>query len=111
MSSVLFRTVSALAAGLNRESSITVALVFGRVASAGETGLLQATVQREFNLAPAVVTKTVQTLVTLELISRSIDDADSRHRILRLTEKGRVLVESISGGRASLRNSDAHTDS
>jgi DNA-binding MarR family transcriptional regulator len=109
--STVYKTVATLAARIGRNSPFTVALVFARVASAGGAGLLQATVQREFNLAPAVVTKIVQTLVALDLISRWIETGDSRYRVLRLTEKGRALVESISESRASPRNSDVQADS
>lgn len=91
-----FKTVATLADGIGRGSALTVAVVFARVGSAGSSGLLQSSIQRELKLAPAVMTKTVQTLSALDLINRSIDNTDSRHRVLRLTEKGQALVQSIN---------------
>jgi DNA-binding MarR family transcriptional regulator len=84
----LFRSVAEIAEAIGRDSTITLALVFTRVANNGSEGTLQATVQRELDLSPAVLSRCAQTLSGLGLISRSIDSADGRHHVLRLTEKG-----------------------
>ena len=61
--------------------------------------------QRELDLRPAVLTRTVQTLSALHygnakdglgLIARTIVGLDGRHRTLRLTEKGEALVAAVS---------------
>jgi DNA-binding MarR family transcriptional regulator len=89
---------------IGRDSPLTLALVFTRVAIAGPEGVLQATVERELKLPSAVLTRSVQTLSGLhygkskpglDLITRTIDSADCRHRILRLTEKGRAIILSL----------------
>jgi len=93
-----------LTAQLDRDSPITVALVYARVAVAGPQGVLQATLARELKLPESVVTRAVQALSRgnpanqrpgLELIAQTFDSADSRHRVLRLTEKGIALALSL----------------
>jgi DNA-binding MarR family transcriptional regulator len=88
----LFRSVAEIAGAIGRDSTMTTALVFTHVANAGSEGVLQATVQRELGIPPAVLTRTVQTLSKLRLISRSIDNADGRHHVLRITDKGRAAL-------------------
>jgi DNA-binding MarR family transcriptional regulator len=90
----LFRSVAEIAEAIGRDSTMTLALVFTRVANAGSEGLLQATVQRELDISPAVLTRAVQALVSLGLISRSIDNADGRHHILRITGKGSAVLRA-----------------
>jgi DNA-binding MarR family transcriptional regulator len=101
----IFNLVAALAAGIGRDYPITLALVFTRVAAAGDSGVLQATVARELDLSPAVLTRSVQTLSHLHfskqrnglgLIERTIDGPDGRHKTLRLTEKGEALAAVLS---------------
>lgn len=101
----IFKLVAELTAAIGRDSPLTLALVFARVAIAGTEGVLQATVERELKLPSAVLTRSVQTLSGLhyqknkpglDLITRTIDNADCRHRILRLTERGRSLVSGIA---------------
>jgi DNA-binding MarR family transcriptional regulator len=103
----VFKLVAELTAAIGRDSPMTLALVFARVAVSGSEGVLQATVERELKLPPAVLTRSVQTLSGLhygknkpglDLISRSIDDADCRHRILRLTAKGQSLQAALLRG-------------
>jgi DNA-binding MarR family transcriptional regulator len=103
----LFRSVAEIAGAIGRDSTMTTALVFTRVANSGSSGMLQATVQRELGIPPAVLTRAVQTLSKLGLISRGIDSADGRHHVLRLTDKGRAALES----RASHLHGDDDTDS
>lgn len=91
----LFRSVAEIAEAIGRDSTMTMALVFTRVANAGSGGMLQATVQRELRIPPAVLTRTVQTLSGLGLISRSIDNADGRHHVLRITDKGRASLAAV----------------
>lgn len=102
--SAAFKLMTELTAVIGRDSPLTLALVFTRVAIAGPEGVLQATVERELKLPSAVLTRSVQTLSGLhygknkpglDLITRTIDDADGRHRILRLTAKG---TAALSGG-------------
>lgn len=102
----IYRLVTELTAAIGRDSPLTLALVFSRVAVAGSEGILQATVQRELNLSPAVLTRSVQTLSGLhygknkpglDLIARTIDTADCRHHVLRLTEKGRAIRQQLQG--------------
>lgn len=101
----MFRFMKAITEGIDRDFPITLALIFSRVAAAGDAGVLQATVQRELDLPPAVLTRSVQTLSAshfakqregLGLIARTIDSADGRHRTLRLTAKGDALAASAS---------------
>jgi DNA-binding MarR family transcriptional regulator len=103
-SMTIFKAIAALAAAIGRDYPITLALVFSRVAAAGDSGVLQATVQRELDLAPAVLTRSVQTLSHLHfakakpglgLIERTIDRSDQRHKTLRLTDKGKSLIITI----------------
>ncbi len=88
----LFETIRALAAEIGSDVTLTVPLVFARIAQAGPDGMLQASIQRELNLPPAVLTRAVQTLVTLDLVAQTIDAADGRHRVLRITDKGAKLA-------------------
>jgi DNA-binding MarR family transcriptional regulator len=101
----MYRFMKALSQGIDRDFPITLALVFSRVVAAGDSGVLQATVQRELDLPSAVLTRSVQTLSSLHygkareglgLIARSIDGPDGRHRTLRLTEKGEALAAAVS---------------
>ena len=94
-----FKTVTELAAMIGRSSTLTTALVFTRIAMDGSAGMLHATVQRELGIPPAVLTRCVQTLSSLGLISRGIDIADGRHHVLRITDKGRA---SLAAARADL---------
>jgi DNA-binding MarR family transcriptional regulator len=91
----LFRSVAEIAEAIGRDSTMTMALVFTRIANNGSEGMLQATVQRELGISPAVLTRAVQTLSGLGLISRSIDSADGRHHVLRLTEKGHAVLSAV----------------
>ena len=88
----LFRSVAEVAGAIGRDSTITLALVFTRVAHNGSEGVFQATVQRELDISPAVLTRCVQTLSGLGLISRSIDSTDGRHHVLRITDKGQAAL-------------------
>jgi DNA-binding MarR family transcriptional regulator len=88
----IFKTVAEIAGAIGRDSTMTTALVFTRVANAGSEGTLQATVQRELGIPPAVLTRAVQTLSGRGLISRGIDSSDGRHHILRLTDNGRAAL-------------------
>jgi DNA-binding MarR family transcriptional regulator len=90
----LFRSVAEIAEAIGRDSTMTMALVFTRVVNAGSEGMLQATVQRELGIPPAVLTRVVQTLAGRGLISRSIDSTDGRHHILRITEKGQAVLSA-----------------
>jgi DNA-binding MarR family transcriptional regulator len=97
----LFNVVRELSGVIDREFPITVALVFLRVAEAGPEGVLQATVMRELRLPESVLTRIVQSLSDgkqlkpgLGLITRAIDSADGRHRILRVTTKGEALARA-----------------
>ena len=99
-----YRLMSALASSIDRDSPITIALVFSRVAAAGPSGVFQATVQRELGLTAASMTRALQTLSDghhskakpgLGLISRQMDFAgDGRQHILQLTDKGRTLAQA-----------------
>jgi DNA-binding MarR family transcriptional regulator len=97
----LFRSVTGLAGAIGRDATITVALVFTRVSTAGTSGVLQATVQRELDIPPAVLTRRVQTLSSLGLISRGIDSTDGRHHVLRITDKGQAALRQGSRDVAS----------
>jgi DNA-binding MarR family transcriptional regulator len=100
-----YRLISALADSIDRDSPITIALVFSRVAAAGPSGIFQATVQKELRLTAASMTRAVQTLSDLHytkakpglgLISREMDFArDGRTHVLQLTAKGRELAQSL----------------
>jgi DNA-binding MarR family transcriptional regulator len=105
--STLLRVITVIAEAVGRDSSLTLALVFARVAAAGPSGVLQVTVQRELGLTDSVLTRSVQTLSNLhygkqraglDLIYREIDSADCRHRILRATPKGVELVTRATTG-------------
>ena len=97
-----YRLMSALAGYIDRDSPLTIALVFSRVAAAGPSGIFQAAVQRELGLTSACMSRAVQSLsdVThgkcgLDLIYRSMDFArDGRSHILQLTAKGRELAQA-----------------
>jgi DNA-binding MarR family transcriptional regulator len=104
-SALFFKLVQDLTAAIGRDSPLTLALVFARIAIAGPEGVLQATVERELKLPSAVLTRSVQTLSGLHygknkpglgLITRTIDSADGRHRILWLTEKGRAVLTPVT---------------
>jgi len=97
----VFEVISALSTGINRDSPITLALVFSRIASAGPAGVFQNQVQRELELTAATMTRALQTLSEgkwkpgLGLISREMDFArDGRQHVLKLTPKGRELANS-----------------
>jgi DNA-binding MarR family transcriptional regulator len=101
----MLRFMQALTAGIGRDLPLTIALVFSRIAAAGDSGVLQATVQRELDLSPAGLTRSVQTLSSLHygkardglgLIARTIDGPDRRHKTLRLTAKGEELQARLS---------------
>lgn len=103
----IFKLVAEITEAIGRDSPLTLALVFTRVAMAGPEGVLQATVERELKLPSAVLTRSVQTLSGLHygknkpglgLIARTIDNADCRHRILRVTEKGQSLQAALLPG-------------
>jgi DNA-binding MarR family transcriptional regulator len=103
----LLRIMQAITASIDRDLPLTIALVFSRVAAAGDAGVLQATLGRELDLSPAALTRSVQTLSALHygkardglgLIARTIDGAAGRHRTLQLTEKGHALAASASKG-------------
>jgi DNA-binding MarR family transcriptional regulator len=96
MSGPLFNALSTLAKALNQNSPITTALVLAKIAQAGTAGVFRSTVQRELDIPPAVLTRTIQALVDKGLVSRSIDNADLRHRILTLTEGGQSLVDHVT---------------
>jgi DNA-binding MarR family transcriptional regulator len=99
-----YRLISALADSIDRDSPLTIALVFSRIAAAGPSGVFQATVQRELGLTAASMTRSLQTLSDghhtkakpgLGLISRQMDFArDGRQHILQLTDKGRQLAQA-----------------
>jgi hypothetical protein len=118
----IFKMVTGLAAIMGRESSLRIVLVFARIAVAGSEGVLQATVQRELGMAlpgggaipPAVLTRAVQSLSSLGLISRSIDKTDGRHHVLRITDKGSAVLSAeppaqVSCSVSNTRNSFAHS--
>jgi DNA-binding MarR family transcriptional regulator len=99
-----YRLISAFATEIDRDSPITLCLVFARVAAAGPSGIFQAAVQRELGLSAMSITRAVQTLSDvhyskkkpgLGLISRNMDFAtDARQHILQLTDKGRALAQA-----------------
>jgi DNA-binding MarR family transcriptional regulator len=97
-----YRLLSVLAAEIDRDSPLTLSLVFARVAAAGPSGIFQAAVQRELGLTSACMSRAVKSLsdVTkskhgLGLINRSMDFArDGRAHILQLTAKGRELAQA-----------------
>jgi DNA-binding MarR family transcriptional regulator len=97
----VFETISALTNTISRESPLTIALVFSRIAAAGPAGIFQNQVQRELDLTPATMTRALQALSEgktkpgLGLISREMDFArDGRQHLLKLTPKGRELANS-----------------
>lgn len=100
MNNAAYKLVSALASEIDRDSPLTLSLVFTRIAAAGPAGIFQNTVQRELGLTSACMSRAVQSLsdVTkgkqgLDLIYRSMDFArDGRQHILQLTTKGRELA-------------------
>jgi DNA-binding MarR family transcriptional regulator len=99
-----YNLISTLADSIDRDSPLTIALVFSRVAASGPAGIFQATVQRELGLTAASMTRALQTLSDghhtkakpgLELITRQMDFArDGRQHILKLTAKGRELAQA-----------------
>ena len=98
----LWAVLSTLAEYIDRDSPITLLLVFGRIAAAGPTGVLQATVQRELGLPDSVLTRAVKALSGgntakgrsgYGLITQTLDYADTRHRVLRITDKGAELLQ------------------
>jgi len=107
----LFRSVAEIAEAIGRDSTMTLALVFTRVANAGTEGALQATVQRELGIPAAVLTRAVQTLSGRGLISRTIDSTDGRHHVLRITDKGQAALGPRGAACAvrENRNLFAHT--
>jgi DNA-binding MarR family transcriptional regulator len=116
-SALIFKLVQDLTAAIGRDSPLTLALVFARVAIAGPEGVLQATVERELKLPSAVLTRAVQTLSGLhygknkpglDLITRTIDNADGRHRVLRLTERGCAIVQSLKAAPSREHTLDTH---
>jgi len=97
-----YRLISALATKIDRDSPLTLCLVFSRIAAAGAAGVFQNQVQKELGLTSACMSRAVQSLsdVTngkcgLDLICRSMDFArDGRSHILQLTDKGRALAQA-----------------
>jgi DNA-binding MarR family transcriptional regulator len=104
MTSPAYKLISVLADEIDRDSPITIALVFSRIAAAGPAGIFQNQVQRELGLTATSMTRALQTLSDghhtkakpgLGLISRQMDFArDGRHHILQLTPKGKELAQA-----------------
>ena len=99
----MYRFMQTLTASIDRNLPITIALVFSRVAAAGDSGVLQATVGRELGVSGAALSRSVKTLSAgagcsggAALVARSIDGPDGRDKTLRLTEKGAALVAAMS---------------
>lgn len=99
----VFKMMANLAAVIGRDSSLTIALVLVRVAAAGDSGVLQATLQRELDISGAALSRSVQTLSDLRygkskpglgLIARTLDDVDGRHHVLKLTKQGLAALEA-----------------
>lgn len=98
----MYNVVSALAAAIDRDAPMSLALVFARIAASGPAGVFQSAVQRELGLTPSSMSRAVlnlsdvhhsKTKPGLGLISRFMDSAcDGRQHILKLTDKGRELA-------------------
>jgi DNA-binding MarR family transcriptional regulator len=97
-----YRLISALATKIDRDSPLTLCLVFSCIAAAGPAGVFQNQVQKELGLTSACMSRAVQSLTDvtngkrgLDLIYRSMDfSRDGRSHILQLTEKGRALAQA-----------------
>lgn len=97
----LYRMFQALLSEMDRDMPITIPLAFLRIASAGDEGLDQETLQKDLAASSSGITRTTQTLSDrhylkeregLRLIERVMDPQDLRRRTLKLTPKGERLI-------------------
>lgn len=94
--SFAFRVVAGLAAAVGRDAPVTVALVFARIGAAGPSGVLQATLARELRVSDAALSRALRALEVRGVVSTMPDPADGRHRIVRVTDKGAEVIQTVT---------------
>lgn len=102
----LFRVMQILADELDRDLPLTSALVFARVARAGDEGIDQGKVQDELKMSSSTISRTAQTLgdvhytkgkAGLGMIERQMNLTDNHKRTLRLTPRGERVMAKVAG--------------
>lgn len=96
--------LKSLADEMDRDTTLTLPLVFLRIAQAGSEGVDQGQVMRDLKIDASSMTRTVQSLGEvhylkkrpgLGLVERAFDAADNRLRTLRLTPKGERFAAKL----------------
>ena len=93
-----------LADEMDRDSNISLPLVFLRVAQAGSAGVDQGQLQTELKMGSSSISRAIQSLGKvhylkaregLDLVERAFDPSDNRRRTLKLTPKGERFVTKL----------------
>lgn len=102
----LFKVMQVLADEMDRDLPLTSALVFARVARAGDEGIDQGKVQDELKMSSSTISRTAQSLGDvhylkgrpgLGLVDRQMNLTDNHKRTLRLTAKGERVMAKVAG--------------
>ncbi len=96
--------IRAFADEMGNDVTVTLPMVFLRVAQAGAEGVDHGQLQADLKLGSSSASRAVQTLGDVhynkndpgyQLVERGFDAKDNRRRVLRLTAKGEKFLQKI----------------
>lgn len=81
-----------------QDASLRLIRTFLIIGRAGESGVEQATIERETESAQSTASRNIKLLVTeLQLAENFLDQSDGRRRLVRLTKAGRSAATKLLG--------------